>query len=265
MSCIRRHAGTNPARAPVLACLVALLFGTSAGAAERERQVRDVSGFDRLEVEGSGEMVISQGDTESLVVEAEPQVLEAITTSVANGVLKIGRAPGARIPASSPIRFELTVRTLEGMTMAGSASVVLAKLHTDQLRVTISGSSHVDVEQLRTHELDVNILGSGTLDVNAMNGDELHTRIGGSGSVRIAGTVTVQSVEITGSGDLHARALESSTAEVTVLGSGNAEVWASDTLSIQVMGSGNVRYRGTPSVNSIVTGSGGVERTETDS
>ena len=45
-------------------------------------EVRDVSDFQEVALEGVGTLVIEQGETESLTIEAEPKVLQRIETEV---------------------------------------------------------------------------------------------------------------------------------------------------------------------------------------
>jgi len=259
-------AGPRRARLSVtglVACLGSLLVTSPPlDAADLVRQERNVSGFDGVTVEGSGELIVAQDDTEGLVIEAEERVLALITTEVSDGVLTISRVPGARIPPSSPIRFLLTVRTLATLTMTGSASASIPDLDGGGLAVSISGSSTVKIGSLEVSELDADVLGSGSLKVEALTASTVRSRIGGSGVVNLTGRAMSQNVEVTGSGDHEAGRLETERAEVTVLGSGNADVWVSSVLDAHLMGSGDIRYRGAPSVNSTVSGSGELRRVE---
>ena len=53
-------------------------------------ETRPVSGFDRLSVRYYGDVVLEQGDTEGLVIEADEELLPRIKSEVREGQLTIG-------------------------------------------------------------------------------------------------------------------------------------------------------------------------------
>jgi hypothetical protein len=71
----------NLYRAAVLAALL-LLTGCSVvnGSGQTKSETRTVSGFTGIELSGTGEVTIEQGDAESLTVEADDNVLPALTS-----------------------------------------------------------------------------------------------------------------------------------------------------------------------------------------
>ncbi len=71
-------------------------------------QDRSVSGFSRVELGGSGQVTITQGDQERLTVEADDNILPYIRTDVSGTTLYLGftsAASGMRIQPSTPIKF----------------------------------------------------------------------------------------------------------------------------------------------------------------
>ena len=53
-------------------------------------ETRAASGFDRVELNGYGEVILVQGDTESVEVEADENYLPYIETKVSGGTLHLG-------------------------------------------------------------------------------------------------------------------------------------------------------------------------------
>ena len=78
-------------------------------------------------------------------------------------------------------------------------------------------------------------------------------------SVTVDGAVDRQTVGLDGSGDYHARDLDSRDAEVTVSGSGSADVEVSGTLEAVIEGSGTITHGGGATVETRIDGSGSVE------
>ncbi|MDP3047537.1 MAG: head GIN domain-containing protein [Chloroflexota bacterium] len=200
------------------------------------RQVRD---FSALVAGGSGDVVVIQGDKEGLVVEAEDNLLALIGSEVDNGTLRLGlaaTASGVSIRATRPIRYLLSVKSLESASLNGSGNLAAAGLQASWLQLTISGSGGARVDQVRANEIVADIRGSG--------------------SAELAGKASRQTVSIAGSGDYRAGNLDSDVARVTIAASGSASVWSRQQLAVQMLGIGTVSYYGLPTVPHSITGSG---------
>ena len=82
-------------RVVLLLALVLLLAacdgGDQGGSGKVITEERDVSGFDRVHLTGSGVAEIIQGETESLVIEAEDNIMSSIESKVENGTLTLGQ------------------------------------------------------------------------------------------------------------------------------------------------------------------------------
>jgi Putative auto-transporter adhesin, head GIN domain len=183
-------------------------------------EARDVSGFDKVELKGVGNLSLEQTGSESLTVEAEEEVLPKIRTEVENKRLIIGPERNTSINTTKPINYKLTAKDLN--------------------TPEVSGSSNVEAEDINT--------------------DELAVSIGGAGDVEIRGSADSQEVEISGSGEYRAGNLESKEATIDVRGSGLATVNVSDELDAEVSGSGSVEYIGDPTVEQEVSGAGEVRK-----
>jgi len=77
--------------------LVVLLLGAcicpvTRGSGKITTQSRDVSGFDQVSLGGSGELTITQGDKDSLTIEAEDNVMRRIETEVKGDTLFISQS-----------------------------------------------------------------------------------------------------------------------------------------------------------------------------
>ncbi|HVN55477.1 MAG TPA: head GIN domain-containing protein [Anaerolineaceae bacterium] len=200
-----------------------------------------VSGISSVQLEGIGDVVITQGETESLTVEAEDNILPMLDTHMDGSKLVIGikRAYMAvSINPTRPIRYNLTVKNLNAIDLSGSGNFS-------------SGS-------LKSGSLEVKISGSGNVDLSKVSADQVTAEISGSGSITLAGEAKNQQISIPGSGQFKGRDLKGSTATVRISGSGSATVNAAETVDAQISGSGNVAYLGSPKVSSNVSGSGSV-------
>jgi len=200
---------------------------------------RTVSGFSGIVLNGSGDATITQGDTESLKIEADDNILPLLTSEVTGGKLVLGTKPNTSFSTSVPIRYTITVKDLTSLELNGSGNAAIGNLTTSNHAITLRGSGNVSLASLQAGQLTVDDNGSGNISING-------------------GKVDGQTIRIFGSGDVTAPNLESQNASVSIAGSGSTEVWAKGSLTVSIGGSGNVSYYGSPSVTKSIAGSGSV-------
>jgi hypothetical protein len=221
---VNSYVGPGPAsRIRWPATLLAVLLVLSAcsvlsGSGRVGTETRQVSGFTGIDLAGSGEVSVQQGDAESLTIEADDNLLPALTSEVSNATLKLGTKPRTTLRAKNPIRYRVTVKDLTGVSLSGSGSVKAQGVKLQTLRVDISGS----------------------------------------GTVNLSGSTVEQNIELSGSGRYQAAELVSQKASADISGSGEVAVTVSRELKVDISGSGTVTYSGDPSVQQSVSGSGKV-------
>lgn len=195
---------------------------------------RAISGFDRIVVEGSMDIFISQDDEQILEVETDDNILPIISTSVRGGELRIKSTRSYR--SREEVKVYITVVDLEELKIRGSGDVYgESVLAGDRLNLEISGSGNMDME---------------------IYYDRLFSEINGSGNFSLQGEAVEQEVRINGSGDYRAADLLSVETDVNISGSGNSTVNVSDFLRAEIRGSGDIIYYGDPEVSSSIRGSG---------
>lgn len=199
---------------------------------------RSVSGFDRIEFNGVGRLRIQQGDSESLTVEAQENVLSHIDTEVEGSTLHISMDKDISIDLDRGITYTLVVKDLQALNL--------------------NGLGDVDVESLDTDRLTVELNGAGRMVVDNLQASSLEMSLNGLGSVEIDGQVERQEVNITASGSYDGEDLQCADAVVDVDGLGSAEVWATDNLDVTISGAGSVNYYGSPKVSQEIEGLGRV-------
>ena len=243
--------------------LLSACYG-AAVTAEIVREDRDVSGFEAVVATGSGIIELTQGQGESLVIEADDDVLERITTRVEDGVLHIGRTSGPwfGFGRSKPVVFRLGFETLNSLVLSGSIKAVAETLDAERLSIKVSGSGGLSIEQLQARELAATVSGSGSVKVISLEADEIDARISGSGSIDLGGQAPRQKVRISGSGHYLAANLEGDAVSARITGSGRAQVWANEELDVRISGSGGLRYRGEPKITEKLSGSGKIRRAD---
>lgn len=200
---------------------------------------RPVSGFHEVRFSTAGELFITQGDLESLQIEAGRNIMPHIITEVKNGVLLIGMDNTSwNSYISRPMIFNLSVKDLDGINLSGAGNIETEELISTDMNIDLSGAGNISVENLQANSVDSNLTGAG--------------------NISLAGAVPMQIVLLTGLGYYQADDLESNNVFVEVTGAGSATVWAVDSLDVQITGAGSVSYYGSPQVSQDVSGLGSV-------
>jgi len=208
------------------------------GSGEVITETRQVRGFDSISLTGSGDVIVTQGEGESLSVETDDNVMKYVETEVRGGTLTLGYEDGARLIDATRLIFYVEVDDLASLTISGSGDIEADVIETDHLEVTVSGSGDVQIADLKADAVEATISGSGEID--------------------LSGDAPAQDVTISGSGKYLAGDLCGERVDVTISGSGNARVCATEMLETSIGGSGDVGYFGRPTVHTSGSGSGTV-------
>src|SRR5262245_22783058 len=195
-------------------------FVSEPGSGNVVTESRNVPDFTAITLSGSGKLLVEQGNTESLTITADDNLLPLLTSEVKDGRLRLGQKSNTSIRPSKPIVYTVKVKSLEAIDLSGSGDIDLKNLKGKQLKVEFSGS----------------------------------------GSLAAAGEVDSLDLSISGSGKSRTEGLKCKSATISISGSGNVVVAASETLAVKVSGSGSVEYVGDPTVTKRITGSGSVRK-----
>ncbi|GAP22182.1 head GIN domain-containing protein [Leptolinea tardivitalis] len=226
-------------------CLILMAFGLSAcgttivrGSGNIITENRDVSHFNSMAFSVPGDLIITQGNEESLKIEAEDNLVPYIITEVRGNTLHIYADPRklAFLNPRKPMRFEVTLKELKSLDLSGSGSISSKEIKTDTLDANISGSGRMDFENLTANTLNIDLSGSGV--------------------VALKGNVETESLDVSGSGDCDLSGLTSKSASINISGSGKTSVNATDNLDLNISGSGNLTYTGNPHITQSISGSG---------
>jgi hypothetical protein len=235
---------------PVLLGAVALLPLAAqaqrlSGSGRVVSEARNLPAFQGVSLAGAMDLVVRQGATQAVEVQADDNLLPYLETEVsgsgADARLQVRWKRGASVYNASSVRVNVTVPVLTSLSAAGSGDMLVEPFETPRLSISISGSSDTRLRQLTAGELLVSISGSGDV-VGA----------GKAGQVKIS---------VAGSGDVQLRELKADDVSVTIAGSGDASVHADKSLEVRIAGSGDVTYSGSAAtVNARVAGSGSVNK-----
>jgi hypothetical protein len=226
-----------------LACQAVSIGGVNLGSTRGSGTVveenRPISGVKTVEVANQGNLIIQIGVEESLVIEAEDNLMDSITSDVRSGRLTLGTKSGVNLRNTEPINYYLTVPGLQGLSVSSSGDIDAPALEAERFEIRVSSSGDINIEELIARQLEVDITSSGDVTINA-------------------GVVEDQDVRISSSGNYDASRVDSRQVKVRLSSSGDAVVRVEEQLDATLSSSGNLYYIGDPQVAARVTSSGDV-------
>ena len=218
----------------ITGCIVVINGESVQGSGNIISQEREVAVFSKVRLKGSGKVFLTPGETQSLEIKTDDNIMPLIETEVSGNRLTISHGSHRLRPTSFEVY--ITIKTLKGVGISGSGDITgVGRFETDSLYAEISGSGDVELEVLT---------------------DFLETRISGSGSVDLAGKTEEFRVSVSGSGKINAFEVDARHVSVRVSGSGDCRISASESLDARISGSGDVYYRGQPKIDANISGSG---------
>lgn len=237
--------------AAVVACAVPLtmavagpmewLGGSVQGSGKVVKQTRALAHFTGVNLNLPGDMELRLGNSESITIETDDNLVAQIESVIEDGVLRI--------------------RPLKRNTNLHSRTMHIVVYAKNIDRLALSGSGSIDSDALKGSKLQFDIGGSGSINVKGMDAEAVAISVGGSGDLKSGGgKARSVSVSIGGSGDVDVGRVQADDASVSVAGSGEAVVWANSGLSVTIAGSGDVSYYGDPKISKSVVGSGDITR-----
>lgn len=197
-----------------------------------------VSGVRQVRHAAIGTLEITQGESESLVIEADDNVLPHFKVTTSGDRLTIEIERGYNISPKHEVHIRLTVKDLDRITLSGAGSASVTGLNTDDLTMELSGAGSLKVTGLQAQKLDVGI--------------------SGAGSANASGSVQALTVTISGAGSFEADELQAEQAQVEIPGMGSARLWVTESLETRISGMGSISYFGSPSLSERNSGLGTV-------
>ncbi len=212
---------------------------TIQGSGIKARQEYPIKDVDELKVSGSGKVILKQGDTESLVIEADDNILPHIEVEVDDGELSIHPERNTNLRSKSGIVYYLTLKEIEEIKLSGVVELESSLIEAKKLEFELSGATKVKA-RIKTDTLEIE--GSG------------------ASKLYLEGETNKQKVEIAGSMHYDAGSLQSEIAEIEVLGASRVTVAVRKKLEVEASGVAVISYKGDPEVTKEISGAASVQK-----
>lgn len=206
-------------------------------------ETREASGYTALAAGGMMQVEIAYGNSQTIKLEGEENLLPYIETTVEDGMLTIKVKERYTLKTNQPIKVYVSMTTITALAQSGSGGI------TGKGEFSNKGNTSVAVA------------GLGSVKVNFTTIGSLSMRMSGSGSVNLSGKVENEAdIKQSGSGNANLENMSCNEAVVQLSGSGNLRIHVNKALTAQISGSGNIEYSGDATVTSKVAGSGRVRK-----
>jgi len=210
----------------ILACQVGGLGGstTISGSGNVVTQEYDLTGFDAIDISHAFNVVVSQGETYSVIVRVDDNLVEHLNVVKQGSTLKIGLKPNLNYNVqNATLDAEVTMPALSGVEASGSSDVTATGFNSTnafqvdlsgastavmtgsagEVTVDTSGSSKADLAEFPVVDARVNASGSSLVTVNVSG--RLDVDASGSSDVFYLGDPTLGTIDTSGSSNVAPR------------------------------------------------------------
>ncbi|MBN3583171.1 DUF2807 domain-containing protein [Algoriphagus aestuarii] len=224
-----------------LAALAISAFVMVSCAQAQQTETRKPGHFTKVHSGGSWEVILTEGNTEEIRIEAKGVDLDKVKTEIDGDVLKLGLVNGNY--RNVDLTFYVTYTSLEGVRCSGSGKMdVKSDVISEDFYIGLSGSGDIYMKNLRADELEASISGSAKIKIQS-------------------GSIGEAEIKQSGSGDFVADDLSIEELEVSKSGSGDTYVGDLGEISVRSSGSGDIVYSGSPRMGDIkVSGSSRIRK-----
>ncbi|MBM3705478.1 MAG: hypothetical protein FJW66_03035, partial [Actinobacteria bacterium] len=126
--------------AMALSSCITIKINAVKGSGQMATEEFDVSGFSRLTFSGIGKIILTQGESESLKITAEENIIDAMDIAVRGNTLNIGLKKNyINFVPTREILIYLSVVELEKIDLSGAGIIECDGLQTGNLSISSSG------------------------------------------------------------------------------------------------------------------------------
>lgn len=202
------------------------------------KETRDVRSFDAIDVSSSFKVELTQSDEESLVIEADENILEHIYTEVIGGTLKIYTKGNIR--KVNTMRAYISFKNIDEIELSGACIVKgMNKMKFSDFTIDASGASEVEL---------------------SLTANRIRLDLSGSTEIDFAGYADELAIDASGASDIRAFDFEVKDCLVDASGASTIKVFVTENLEVESSGATTVKYKGRPSIDIDASGASSVKR-----
>lgn len=190
-------------------------------------------------------VVVGEGDSHEVHIEAPERILPLVETEVRQGTLHL-RHTGSFNLRNEAFRVEVRVPSLTWASTTGTGGLSMTGVHGDTFELTNSGVGGVDVDGT-AHEFRVMSSATGQTKLSGLRDvGLLVVDLQGVGGMRIEGSARKARLTSSATGKMDLSGLTVHRADIDLSGIGSAKLHVTEKLRGKISGIGSVSVTGSP-------------------
>ena len=203
-----------------------------------DMQNRKTASFHGVSVSAGIDLYLTQGNSEEVVIKADPDIIDNVITEVRDGILHI-----------------YMKKTFNMRWLQERKAYVTFK---DLTRLDVSAGADAKAENaFKLEELKISVSSGADLEIDALTAESVWLDTSSGSDAELSGHVVNFDASSSSGSDLSCADLVSENCVVSASSGSDAEVHASKTLRASASSGGDVRYKGNPAQKDINESSGG--------
>lgn len=247
-----------------------MIFGmTTTVVFSQKKETRQVLGFTGIDASSAFDITVTKGDRESLVIEADDEVMPFVRSEVKNGILNLylDNYNTANNKKVDILRAVIVMKNLDKVSLSGACKLTSNdQFSPDKFKVDCSGASNMTVNVSTTQlsietsgvciiQIKADVAGDANMDISGASKirGELQTAnvvfsSSGVSTVELNGSATNFKMNVAGTSKVNAENFTVKNADIVSSGTSVITVNATDILKVSSSGAASVNYKGSPSV-----------------
>ncbi|MGV8963959.1 MAG: head GIN domain-containing protein [Candidatus Saccharimonadaceae bacterium] len=236
------------------------------------KEKRNLSGFSAINISGSWDALITQGENFSVTIEASKESIDDLLIEVKDGTLYVSNnSKRLRInifnKRNDIRKVHITMPDLQKITASGGSDIIpQTPFRTDDMKIVMSGGSDLkslaldcvsldckmnggsdaNIQLINGKSVKINNSGGSDLSLSVLSAELLDLQTSGGSDVKLEGETKNLIVKSSGGSDVSASKLKVKNCTASVSGAADVDIYVTDSLNASISGSSDVRCKGNP-------------------
>lgn len=155
------------------------------GSGNEKSEMRNLSGFKKIEAQGAVSLVVDAQKDFSVEIEADDNLLPLIKTEVSGDTLKISTEE--RISPKTKISVKISMPELASLNISGASKAEVANVKTDSLKLEASGASKINISG-EANKLESDATGASSIDAESLMVTDANVKASGASNTTVSAT-----------------------------------------------------------------------------
>jgi hypothetical protein len=224
----------------------------------------DIENVSEVIVNGGGRLQLVQGETESLHVEANKDVIDRVVVDLSGEKLTLSIKNSNKgfnffhwfDNNRDEATYILQLKKLKFLGVTGASHATLGSWRGKSLDVKASGAAEISFANIAFDELFIELSGASNARAQEFKVTKAKFELSGAANmdVKAAGQTKLLNVGASGASNFRGKLLTVAQADVNASGASNIELAVTEFLKADASGASNIRYIGQPKLQSNASG-----------